>query len=202
MGFAGSRLPLRHCVDGRQLPGLRCYRRSSGGGAMGRSFRAAAGCPDRTQRGSRCLCRAALSRATSANAKRGSSPPSRSSSRVRPKHQRGLAESEQAPARSYFCSPRKAGVSSRRSTSLSKIVQTNTVVECRRRGWSRRRSGSRRAPARRLAVDCWFPPIRAMSSSRIRWPPLSVGGSRATRRWLGRCGCVVLLAGTSMAREV
>jgi hypothetical protein len=26
-----------------------------------------------------------------------------------------------APARSYFCSPRKAGVSSRRSTSLSKI---------------------------------------------------------------------------------
>ena len=41
----------------------------------------------------------------------------------RPKHQRGLAESQQAPARSYFCSPRKAGASSRRSTSLSEIVR-------------------------------------------------------------------------------
>ena len=28
-GLRRSRLPLRHCVDGRQLPGLRCYRRSS-----------------------------------------------------------------------------------------------------------------------------------------------------------------------------
>jgi hypothetical protein len=49
----------------------------------------------------------------------------------RPKRQRGLAESQQAPARSYCCSPRKAGVSSSRSTSLSKIVeavsQTNGI---------------------------------------------------------------------------
>jgi hypothetical protein len=45
----------------------------------------------------------------------------------RPKHQRGLAESEQAPARSYFCSPRKAGVSSSRSTSLSKIVRSGSL---------------------------------------------------------------------------
>ena len=72
-------------VRGRQ----RDFPRSSGGGATGPSFRAASGCPDRTQRGSRCLCRAALSRATSANAKRGSSPPSRSSSRVRPFHKPG-----------------------------------------------------------------------------------------------------------------
>ena len=49
--------------------------------------------------------------------------------------------------------------------------------ECRRRGWSRRRSGSRRAPSARPAADCWFPTIRAMSSSRIRWPPLSDTGS-------------------------
>ena len=38
--------------------------------------------------------------------------------------QSGLAESQQAPARSYFCSPRKAGVSSSRSTSLSKILRS------------------------------------------------------------------------------
>ena len=44
----------------------------------------------------------------------------------RPKRQRGLAESQQAPARSYVCSAGKAGVSSRRSTSLSKIVQLDT----------------------------------------------------------------------------
>ena len=53
------------------------------------------------------------------------------------------------------------------------LVRTNSVVECCRRGWSRRRSGSRQAPTARSAVDCWFPPIRAMSSSRIRWPRLS-----------------------------
>jgi hypothetical protein len=41
---------------------------------------------------------------------------------IRPKRQRGLAESQQAPARSYFCSAGKASLSSRRSTSLSKIV--------------------------------------------------------------------------------
>jgi hypothetical protein len=46
----------------------------------------------------------------------------------RPKHQRGLAESQQAPARSYFCSARKAGVSSSRSASLSKIVRTSSEV--------------------------------------------------------------------------
>ena len=40
----------------------------------------------------------------------------------RPKRQRGLAEPQQAHASSYFCSPSKAGVSSRSSTSLSKIV--------------------------------------------------------------------------------
>jgi hypothetical protein len=50
-------------VRGEQEP---CQRHrdawiSSGGGATGPSFRAASGCPDRTQRGSRCLCRAALS---------------------------------------------------------------------------------------------------------------------------------------------
>ena len=59
-------------------------RSASGGGATGRPFRAASGCPDRAQRGSRCLCRAALSRATSANAKRGSPPPKCSSPRGRP----------------------------------------------------------------------------------------------------------------------
>ena len=48
---------------------------------------------------------------------------------VRPKHQRGLAEFQKAPVRSYFCSPRKAGASSRRSMSLSKIVQTSSVVQ-------------------------------------------------------------------------
>ena len=36
----------------------------------------------------------------------------------------------------------------------------------RRRGCSRRRSGSRRVPAARSAVDCWFAPIPATSSSR------------------------------------
>jgi len=46
---------------------------------------------------------------------------------ARPKHERGLAESEQAAVGSYFCSPRKAGVSSSRSTSLSKIVQSATT---------------------------------------------------------------------------
>jgi hypothetical protein len=56
------------------------------------------------------------------------------------------------------------------------FVQTNSVVECRGRRWSRRRSGSRRAPAARSGVDRWFPPIRAMSSARIRWPPLSDSG--------------------------
>ncbi len=49
-------------------------------------------------------------------------PPDPGAAGCRPKRQRGLAESQQAPARSYFCSARKAGVSSRRSTSLSKIV--------------------------------------------------------------------------------
>jgi hypothetical protein len=63
------------------------------------------------------------------------------------------------------------------SATLLEVVQTNSVVECRRRGWSRRRSGSRRAPGARPAADCWFPRIRAMSSSRIRWPPLCGSGS-------------------------
>ena len=49
------------------------------------------------------------------------------SSGCRPKHERGLAESKQAPARSYFCLPRKAGVSSSRSTSLSKIVRSGSL---------------------------------------------------------------------------
>ena len=81
------------------------------------------------------------------------------------------------------------------------IVQTNSVVECRRRGWSRRRSGSRRAPAARPAVGCWFPPIRAMSSSRIRSPPLSgrrlCPGSRSLnldRRPRRDCPCFVRAA--------
>ena len=34
-GLRRSRLPLRHCVDGCQLPGLRCYRRSSAAEADG-----------------------------------------------------------------------------------------------------------------------------------------------------------------------
>jgi hypothetical protein len=55
---------------------------------------------------------------------------------TRPKHQRGLAESEQAPARSYFCSPRKAGVSSCRSTSLSKIVHSGSHAASRPRARS------------------------------------------------------------------
>jgi hypothetical protein len=45
----------------------------------------------------------------------------------------------------------------RAATRRPLFVQTNSVVECRRRGWSCRRSGSRRAPAARPAVDCWFP---------------------------------------------
>jgi hypothetical protein len=39
----------------------------------------------------------------------------------------------------------------------------------------------RRAPAARPAVDCWFPPIRAMSPWRIRWPPLSGRDSELVR---------------------
>ena len=68
------------------------------------------------------------------------------------------------------------------SAGLLLVVQTNSVVECRGRRWSRRRSGSRRAPAARPGVDRWFPPIRAMSSSRIRWPPLSGGSSPSGAR--------------------
>ena len=64
-------------------------------------------------------------------------------------------------------SPAGAVVLARANAALSELVQTNSVVECRRRGWSLRPSGSRRAPAARSAVGCWCPPIRAMSSSRI-----------------------------------
>jgi hypothetical protein len=53
-----------------------------------------------------------------------------------PKRQRGLAECQQAPASSYFCSPRKAGVSSRRSTSLSKIVHSGSHAASRPRARS------------------------------------------------------------------
>jgi hypothetical protein len=60
------------------------------------------------------------------------------------------------------------------SRSLARVVllvQTNSVVECRRRGWSRGRSGSRRAPAARSAVDCWFhqfgPCLRRGSGGRL-----------------------------------
>jgi hypothetical protein len=38
----------------------------------------------------------------------------------------------------------------------SRLVRTSSVVERRRRGCSPRRSGSRRAPAARPAVDCWI----------------------------------------------
>jgi hypothetical protein len=49
---------------------------------------------------------------------------------------------------------------SERAAAAPLLVQTNSVVECLRRGWSRRRSGSRRAPAARSAVDCWFHQFR------------------------------------------
>ena len=68
-------------------------------------------------------------------------------------------------------------------SALSQLVPSGSVVECRRRGWSRRRSGSRRAPAARPAADCWFPRIRAMSSPRIRWPPLSEGSHAPRPLW-------------------
>jgi len=76
---------------------------------------------------------------------------------------------------------------------LLPFVQTNSFVECRWRGWSRRRSGSCRARAARPAVGCWFPPIRAMSSSRIRWPPSSGRASQLVRCWW-------LLSGPSASR--
>ena len=46
-------------------------------------------------------------------------------------------------------------------------VQTSSVVQHRRRGCSRRRSGSRRAPAARPAVDCSFAPGAVTSAARI-----------------------------------
>ncbi len=70
---------------------------------------------------------------------------------------------------------------------LSRLDQTSSVVQHRRRGCSRRRSGSRRAPAAGPAVDCSFAPVRVMSSSRIRWPPLS------RERHSGRCPARLLL---------
>ena len=50
---------------------------------------------------------------------------------------------------------------------LPQIVQTSSVVQHRRRGCSRRRSGSRRAPAARPAVDCFFAPGAVTSAARI-----------------------------------
>jgi hypothetical protein len=47
------------------------------------------------------------------------------------------------------------------------LVQTSSVVECRGRGWSPRRSGSRRAPAARPAVACSFTPGAVTSAARI-----------------------------------
>jgi hypothetical protein len=103
----------------------------------------------------------------------------------RPKQQRGLAESQQALARSYSCSPRKAGVSSRRSTSLSKIFQRDDAETGELRApnpWqSRRRAAVTRGTSwvRYVVKGEWVGPKPAAAAgqrasitffSRASWP--------------------------------
>jgi hypothetical protein len=61
----------------------------------------------------------------------------------------------------------------RASARLVEVVQTYSVVQHRRHGCSRRRSGSRRTPAARPAVDFWFhqfrPCLRRGSGRRLSW---------------------------------
>ena len=75
---------------------------------------------------------------------------------------------------------------------VPQLVQTSSVVECRGRGCSRRRSGSRRVPAARPAVDCSFAPGAVTSAARIA--SLDHAAIRVTpMRWplsrLCRSGC-------------
>jgi hypothetical protein len=65
------------------------------------------------------------------------------------------------------------------------LVQTSSVVQHRRRGCSRRRSGSRRAPAARPAVDCSFAAGAVTSVARIASLP---------HAWRGSDGLVAALA--------
>jgi hypothetical protein len=58
-----------------------------------------------------------------------------------------------------------AGGPRRPSADSPESSRPNSVVQHRRRGCSRRRSGSRRAPAARPAVDCSFAPVRATSTA-------------------------------------
>ena len=57
------------------------------------------------------------------------------------------------------------------------FVRTSSVVQHRRRGCSRRRSGSRRAPAARPAVGCSFAPGAVTSAARIASLHHAYGGS-------------------------
>ncbi len=63
--------------------------------------------------------------------------------------------------------------------------QTSSVVQHRQRGRSRRRSGSRRAPAARAAVDCSFAPGAVTSAARI---------ASLDHAWSGSVGGVAAMA--------
>jgi hypothetical protein len=67
------------------------------------------------------------------------------------------------------------------NAALSELVQTSSVVECRRRGWLRTRRGSRRAPAARPAVDRSF--ARGAVTSAARIASLRQGLKRAPWTW-------------------
>ena len=88
-------------------------------------------------------------------------------------------------------SPAGAVVLARANAALSELVQTSSVVECRRRGWSRRRSGSRRAPAAWPAVDCSFAPGAVTSAARIASLDDASAATRARRLLRAKSGSVV-----------
>ena len=82
-------------------------------------------------------------------------------------------------------SPARAVVLARVNAALSELVQTSSVVQRRQRGRSRGRSGSRRAPAARAAVDCSFAPGAVTSAARI---------ASLDHAWSGSVGGVAAIA--------